>query len=103
MRILGFAQGVAKTKTPAIVVGLVCGSVQLPIACCVLAFLSSRYTIVANMNQHTQSETEFSIATTAFINNIHDTPLGHIQPSSSTIAPPPPHPPLSSSLITRLG
>jgi len=56
----------------AIVLGLVCGSVQLPIACCVLAFLSSLHTVVANMNQHTQCETEFSTPTAAFINNIQD-------------------------------
>jgi len=72
----------------AIVVGLVCGSVQLSIACCVVPFLSSLHTIVTNMNRHSQTEPEFSIPTAAFISNNHGTPLHHIPPSAS-FAPPP--------------
>lgn len=73
----------------AIVVGLVCGSVQLSIACCVVPFLSSLDTIVCNMNRHTQTETEFSIPTAAFMSNNHGTPLHHIPPSASCVPPPP--------------
>ena len=72
----------------AIVVGLVCGSVQLSIACCVVPFLSSLRTIVTNMNRHTQTDPEFSIPTAAFISNNYGTPLHHIPPSSC-YAPPP--------------